>query len=129
VQRLADWRDSLEAGPGLFWRARAKGSLSSATGHGAKHPSSDIGTYWRTRRFVPSVGQFRTAERSCPAERQEAGASRFSLAIGAATFVMSTGGMLAGRLIGMRFGRWAEIVGGLALFGLGLSILVDHLTS
>jgi putative Mn2+ efflux pump MntP len=29
----------------------------------------------------------------------------------------------------MRFGRWAEIVGGLALFGLGLSILVDHLTS
>jgi hypothetical protein len=24
---------------------------------------------------VPSVGQFRTAERSCPAERQDAGAS------------------------------------------------------
>jgi putative Mn2+ efflux pump MntP len=52
-----------------------------------------------------------------------------ALAIGAATFVMSTGGILAGRLIGMRFGRWAEIFGGVALFGLGLSILVDHLTS
>jgi putative Mn2+ efflux pump MntP len=52
-----------------------------------------------------------------------------ALAIGAATFVMSTGGVLAGRLIGVRFGRWAEIIGGLALFGLGLSILVDHLTS
>src|ERR1700730_6824824 len=52
-----------------------------------------------------------------------------ALAIGAATFVMSTGGMLAGRLIGMRFGRWAEIIGGVALFGLGLSILLDHLTS
>jgi manganese efflux pump family protein len=52
-----------------------------------------------------------------------------ALAIGAATFIMSTGGMLAGRLIGMRFGRWAEIIGGVALFGLGLSILVDHLTS
>jgi manganese efflux pump family protein len=42
---------------------------------------------------------------------------------------MSTGGMLAGRLIGMRFGCWAEIIGGVALFGLGLSILLDHLTS
>ena len=52
-----------------------------------------------------------------------------SLSIGAATFVMSTGGMLAGRLIGMRFGCWAEIIGGVALFGLGLSILLDHLTS
>jgi len=52
-----------------------------------------------------------------------------ALAIGAATFLMSTGGMLAGRLIGMRFGRWAEIIGGGALFGLGLSILVDHLST
>jgi len=52
-----------------------------------------------------------------------------SLSIGAATFVMSTGGILAGRLIGQRLGRWAEIIGGVALFGLGLSILLDHLTS
>jgi manganese efflux pump family protein len=51
------------------------------------------------------------------------------LSIGAATFVMSTGGTMTGRLIGMRFGRWGEIIGGAALFALGLSILVDHLTS
>ena len=38
-----------------------------------------------------------------------------ALAIGAATFLMSTGGMLAGRFIGAQFGRWAEVVGGLAL--------------
>jgi putative Mn2+ efflux pump MntP len=48
-------------------------------------------------------------------------------AIGVATFTMSTGGMLAGRFIGQRFGRWAEMVGGVALVGLGVSILVGHL--
>src|SRR5258706_9840523 len=52
-----------------------------------------------------------------------------ALAIGAATFVMSTGGILAGRLIGMRFGHWAEIIGGVALVGLGSSILVEHLSA
>jgi putative Mn2+ efflux pump MntP len=49
-------------------------------------------------------------------------------AIGAATFTMATGGMLAGRFIGKRFGRWAEMVGGVALMGLGTSILISHLT-
>ncbi|MFE0015510.1 manganese efflux pump MntP family protein [Mesorhizobium sp. NPDC059054] len=48
-------------------------------------------------------------------------------AIGLATMVMSTGGMLAGRYLGARFGRYAEIVGGLALIGLGAKILFDHL--
>ncbi|QPC41657.1 manganese efflux pump [Kaustia mangrovi] len=47
-------------------------------------------------------------------------------AIGAATFVMATGGMLAGRLIGRQFGSWAEIAGGVGLMVLGLSILADH---
>jgi manganese efflux pump family protein len=53
-----------------------------------------------------------------------------SLSIGAATFVYVDrrhGG--TGRLIGMCFGCWAEIIGGVALFGLVLSILLDHLTS
>lgn len=50
-------------------------------------------------------------------------------AIGFATFVMSTGGMLAGNLIGAAFGRWAERVGGSALICLGVSILFSHLTS
>ncbi|MBL8570025.1 MAG: manganese efflux pump [Phreatobacter sp.] len=52
-----------------------------------------------------------------------------ALAIGTATFCMSAGGMLAARLIGPRFGRRAEVVGGLALVGLGLSILVSHLSA
>jgi len=50
-------------------------------------------------------------------------------AIGFATFVMSTGGMLAGNLIGAAFGRWAERIGGFALICLGASILFSHLTS
>ncbi len=50
-----------------------------------------------------------------------------AFAIGAATFLMSSGGMLLGRLIGARFGRIAEAVAGLALIGLGSSILHEHL--
>lgn len=50
-----------------------------------------------------------------------------ALAIGFATFLMSSGGMMIGRLIGERFGRIAEALAGVALFGLGVSILVEHL--
>lgn len=50
-------------------------------------------------------------------------------AIGFATFVMSTGGMMAGNLIGAAFGRWAERLGGIALIGLGCSILFSHLNA
>lgn len=52
-----------------------------------------------------------------------------AIAIGLATFLMSSGGMLLGRLIGERFGRIAEAAAGIALFGLGLSILIEHLTA
>lgn len=52
-----------------------------------------------------------------------------ALAIGVATFLMSTGGMLAGRFIGAQFGQWAKVVGGLALIGLGVSILISHLSA
>ncbi|MGG5889571.1 manganese efflux pump MntP family protein [Falsiroseomonas sp. HC035] len=48
-------------------------------------------------------------------------------AIGAATFAMATGGMLAGRLLGSRIGRVAEALAGLALIALGSSILFEHL--
>ena len=51
-----------------------------------------------------------------------------ALAIGVATFLMSTGGMRAGNLLGARFGRWAERVGGMALVCLGTSILFNHLS-
>ncbi len=50
-------------------------------------------------------------------------------AIGAATLVMSSTGMLAGRFLGRRFGRIAEILGGVALFGLGTLILAEHLSA
>ncbi len=50
-----------------------------------------------------------------------------AVAIGLATMVMSTGGVLAGRYLGARFGKYAEIVGGIALVGLGTKILFEHL--
>ena len=50
-----------------------------------------------------------------------------ALAIGAATFCMATGGMLAGRLLGQRLGRIAEALGGVALILLGSAILYEHL--
>jgi len=50
-----------------------------------------------------------------------------ALSIGAATFVMSTIGMLLGRAAGARLGRIAEIVGGIALVALGSLILMEHL--
>ena len=43
--------------------------------------------------------------------------------------MMSSAGILAGRLLGRRFGRIAETIGGVALFGLGLMILIEHLTA
>jgi len=51
-----------------------------------------------------------------------------AVAIGLATFVMSSGGMLVGRVIGERFGRAAELVAGVALCGLGVAILIEHLS-
>lgn len=52
-----------------------------------------------------------------------------ALAIGLATTLMSTAGFMAGRVLGSRFGRIAEILGGLALIGLGGTILFQHLTA
>ena len=50
-------------------------------------------------------------------------------ATGLATFCMATGGMLAGRMLGARFGRWAEAAGGAALVVLGAAILYEHLAA
>lgn len=50
-------------------------------------------------------------------------------AIGFATFLLATAGMLVGRLVGGRMGRWAEGLGGLCLMVIGLSILIEHLTA
>ena len=50
-----------------------------------------------------------------------------ALVIGLTTMMMSSAGILAGRFLGRRFGRIAETVGGVALCGLGLTILIEHL--
>ena len=47
--------------------------------------------------------------------------------IGFTTFVLTTVGMLIGKAVGSRFGKIAEMLGGLALIAIGLSILLDHL--
>lgn len=48
-------------------------------------------------------------------------------AIGLATFVMSSGGILVGRLVGNRLGKLAELIAGVALCSLGTMILIKHL--
>lgn len=47
--------------------------------------------------------------------------------IGLTTFVFTTIGMLIGSVVGLRFGKWAEIVGGIVLIGIGTAILIEHL--
>ncbi|ROQ30285.1 putative Mn2+ efflux pump MntP [Frondihabitans sp. PhB188] len=47
--------------------------------------------------------------------------------IGAVTFVFALAGVAIGRRVGARFGRPAEIVGGVVLVLVGSRILVDHL--
>lgn len=49
-------------------------------------------------------------------------------AIGCATMLMVTLGVMLGRLIGVVAGKWAEIIGGLALIGIGSAILYEHLS-
>ncbi|WP_193141739.1 manganese efflux pump MntP family protein [Meridianimarinicoccus sp. MJW13] len=51
-----------------------------------------------------------------------------ALAIGATTMVMSSTGVLLGRLICARFGRIAETLGGVALVAIGTTILWQHLS-
>lgn len=47
--------------------------------------------------------------------------------IGFTTFCATTAGMLIGQAIGTRLGKIAELVGGIALIGLGSAILLEHL--
>ena len=50
-----------------------------------------------------------------------------ALAIGAATFTMVTIGVMTGRVLGEKFGRYAEAGGGIILIAIGIKILVDHI--
>lgn len=49
-----------------------------------------------------------------------------ALAIGCATFIMSTLGMMVGRFIGPLLGKRAEILGGIVLIGIGSEIFWSH---
>jgi manganese efflux pump family protein len=49
-----------------------------------------------------------------------------ALSIGLATFVMATIGILLGRVLGERFGRIAETLGGIGLILIGTKILIEH---
>lgn len=50
-----------------------------------------------------------------------------ALCIGMATLLMSTLGIMVGRFIGPLLGKWAEVLGGAVLIGIGSSILLEHL--
>ena len=47
--------------------------------------------------------------------------------IGFTTFVLTTLGLLIGKAVGVRFGKAAEFLGGIALIVIGASILADHM--
>lgn len=49
-----------------------------------------------------------------------------ALAIGCATMIMSTLGIMVGRFIGPMLGKRAEILGGLVLIGIGCQIMYSH---
>ena len=49
-----------------------------------------------------------------------------ALSIGFTTFVLTTVGMRIGAAVGVRFGKAAEIIGGVALIGIGSLILAEH---
>ncbi len=51
-----------------------------------------------------------------------------SLVIGLVAAVLSALGALFGCRLGRRFGLWAERFGGLVLIGIGVKIVLDHLT-
>jgi putative Mn2+ efflux pump MntP len=50
-------------------------------------------------------------------------------AIGFTTFVAVTAGVMVGRTLGTVSGKWAEIAGGILLTGIGVAILVEHLSA
>jgi putative Mn2+ efflux pump MntP len=52
-----------------------------------------------------------------------------ALAIGAATFTMTTLGVMVGRYLGTRFGKYAEGAGGIVLIVIGGLILAQHLSA
>jgi len=50
-----------------------------------------------------------------------------ALAIGIVTLLLSALGVALGRVLGDRFGAWAERAGGVILIALGCKIVIDHM--
>lgn len=53
---------------------------------------------------------------------------RPALIIGLMALVMTFAGMKLGHRAGVPLGKWAEVIGGFVLIGIGARILVEHLT-
>lgn len=51
-----------------------------------------------------------------------------SLIIGITTFVLSLVGVILGHAFGARYERFAKIAGGVVLVGIGLKVLIEHLS-
>jgi putative Mn2+ efflux pump MntP len=49
-----------------------------------------------------------------------------ALAIGCASFVMTTIGVMIGQVVGAKLGRFAEALGGVGLIAIGTLILIEH---
>jgi putative Mn2+ efflux pump MntP len=56
----------------------------------------------------------------------EANILMVALAIGLATFTMTTIGIMIGQIVGKRLGRLAEALGGVGLIAIGTTILIEH---
>jgi len=50
-----------------------------------------------------------------------------SLIIGVVTFTLSFTGVLAGKMLGMRFEKNAGRIGGIVLIIIGIKILIEHM--
>lgn len=50
-----------------------------------------------------------------------------SVVIGVVAAGLSAAGMMLGKRIGPRFGRWAEALGGCVLIAIGIKVLIEHI--
>jgi putative Mn2+ efflux pump MntP len=48
--------------------------------------------------------------------------------IGGVTFLVCLSGFECGRRIGLSLEKWAQVAGGIVLIGIGVKILVEHLS-
>ena len=49
--------------------------------------------------------------------------------IGVTAFTFTFIGVIVGSRVGIKAGRWAEIIGGIILIGIGIQILLNHMIS